>query len=89
MNKDEQRKRIGQRIIDLRKTIEWTDGNGIRRVGMTQAELGERCGIRQNHIARIEHGYYSAGFDQLQSIAEAMGMDIDFVSNVPPFPCDT
>ena len=80
MNREEQRLRIGQRIAAIRKSIEWTDGQDIRRVGMTQKELGERCGIRQNHIARIERGYYSAGFDQLQAIAEGLGCKIDLVA---------
>ena len=79
MNKDEERARIGQRIAAVRKSVEWKDGRGINRKGMTQGELAERCGSSQSHIARIERGYYSAGFDQLQAIAEAMGKNIDIV----------
>ena len=79
MNKDEERARIGQRIAAVRKSVEWTDGQGIKRKGMTQDELAERCGQAQSHIARIERGYYSTGFDQLQAIAEAMGKNIDIV----------
>ena len=79
MNKDEQRKRIGQRIVAARKSVEWTDGQGINRTGMTQGELAELCGLSQSHIARIERGYYSAGYDQLQAIAEALGKNIDSV----------
>lgn len=79
MNKDEQRKRMGQRIAALRKTMEWTDEQGIYRKGMTQTELGERCGLKQASIARIENGYFSAGFDQLQAIAEGLGKNIDIV----------
>ena len=80
MTKEEERQRIGQRIAALRKTIEWTDELGIKRTGMTQTELGERCGLKQASIARIERGYFSAGFDQLQAIAEGMGMKIDLVA---------
>lgn len=79
MDRDEQRKRMGQRIAALRKTIEWTDEQGIHRKGMTQTELGERCGLKQASIARIENGYFSAGFDQLQAIAEGLGKNIDIV----------
>ena len=68
MSREEQRQRIGQRIADIRK-----------EKGMTQEELAERCGLAQSHIARIERGYYSAGFDQLQSIAEGLGCNIDLV----------
>lgn len=79
MERDEERKRIGQRIAEVRKSIKWTDGQGIHRKGMTQTELGERCGLKQASIARIENGYFSAGFDQLQAIAEGLGKNIDIV----------
>ena len=79
MDKDEERKRIGRRVAEVRKNVEWTDGQGIRRKGMTQAELAERCGLAQSHIARIEAGKYSVGFDTLQQIAEALGGVIDIV----------
>ena len=79
MTKEEQRQRIGQRIAEMRSTVKWTDENRVKRTGMTQAELSRLCGIRQNHISRIERGYYSAGFDQLQQIAEALGCQIDLV----------
>lgn len=80
MDRDEERKRIGQRIAEVRKGIKWTDEQDIRRTGMTQGELEKRCGLAQNHISRIERGYYSAGFDQLQQIAEALGCQIDLVT---------
>ena len=78
MNRDDERKRIGQRVAAIRKRTEWTD-NGIKRTGMTQGELAERCGLAQSHIARIEGGRYSVGFDTLQQIAEALGCTVDFV----------
>ena len=81
MNKEQQRIRIGQRIADLRKTIEWIDELGIHRTGMTQRQLGARCGLQDSHIARIEKGKYSVGFDTLQAIAEAMGGYIDLIIN--------
>lgn len=67
---EKQRKRIGQKLADLRK-----------QRGMTQGELAARCGLAQSHIARIEAGKYSVGFDTLQQIAEAIGMTIDFINN--------
>lgn len=79
MNKEEQRKRIGQRIATIRKEVMWEDSKGIRRLGMTQGELAERCGLAQSHIARIEAGRYSVGFDTLQQIAEAMGRTVDII----------
>lgn len=65
---EEQRKRIGRRIAEERKNA-----------GITQIELAERCGLAQSHIARVEAGRYSVGFDTLESIAEAIGMTVDLV----------
>ena len=81
MNNEQQRQRIGQRIADLRKHVEWTDELGIHRKGMTQRQLGVRCGLQDSHIARIEKGRYSVGFDTLQAIAEAMGGTVDIINN--------
>lgn len=79
MDRDENRKRIGQRIAEVRKSLEWTDAQGITRKGMNQTELAERCGLAQSHIARIEAGRYSVGFDTLQAIADALDADICIV----------
>lgn len=64
----DERLRIGQRIAALRK-----------EQGMTQVQLGEKCGILGNHITRIEKGRYSVGLDTLAAIAKALGKRIDFV----------
>ena len=69
INKEPQRQRIGQRIAEIRKAQ-----------GITQQELAERTGMQQGNIARIEAGKYSARFDTLQTIAEAMGLTVDFVA---------
>jgi DNA-binding XRE family transcriptional regulator len=66
----EERKRIGRRIAELRK-----------EQNMTQAQLADRCGIAQAHIARIETGRYSVGLDTLAQIATALGRSIDFVQS--------
>lgn len=70
MDKEQERQRIGQRIAQLR-----------RERGITQQELAERTGMQQGNIARIEAGKYSARFDTLQIIAEAMGLTVDFVAD--------
>lgn len=64
----DERLRIGQRIAALRK-----------EQGLTQEQLGEKCGIRGNHITRIEKGRYSVGLDTLAAIAKALNKRIDFV----------
>lgn len=76
---EEERQRIGQRIADIRKEIEWTDATGIRRTGMTQTELAERTGLQRSHIVRLEQGRYGATIDVLSSIADVLGKRVDFV----------
>lgn len=65
---EQERQRIGERIADIRKAK-----------NMTQTELAEKCGLAQSHIARIETGRYSVGFDTLQQIGDALGHNVDFV----------
>ena len=68
MEREQERKRIGQRIAELR-----------RANGMTQQEMAERCGIFQSNIARIEKGKYAVTVDILGRIADVLGMKVDFV----------
>ena len=63
------RGRIGLRIATLRKMA-----------GMTQEELAERCNLGRSHIVRIEQGRYNVQLNTLAIIAEAFGMEVDFVS---------
>ena len=68
--KEKERLRIGRRIAEIRK-----------EQALTQAQVAERCGLQQAHIARIEAGRYSVGLDTLAQIAEALGRKIDFIIN--------
>lgn len=67
-DKEKERKRIGQRIADLRK-----------EKGLTQLDIANKTGIQRCHVARIEAGRYSVGLDTLAMIGDAMDMDIDYV----------
>ncbi len=62
------RKRIGDRIADLRTKRGWT-----------QQRLAEEVGTNQGNIARIESGKYNITLDRLQEIAGALGGVIDIV----------
>jgi HTH-type transcriptional regulator / antitoxin HipB len=42
-------------------------------LGLTQAELGERLGVSQKRIARIEAAPGLTSFDQIARIVSAMG----------------
>ena len=64
------RERIGRRIAELRIEKGWS-----------QEGLAQSCGMQQQNIARIELGKYSTGIDILSRIAEALGVQLDFVEN--------
>lgn len=66
--KAEGRMLIGQAIATARKSEK-----------MTQKQLGEMCGLAQQHINRIEHGKYSVTIDTLYAIARALGKEIRLV----------
>ena len=68
---NDHRKRIGQRIREIRGAL-----------SLTQQELADRTGIQRCHIARIEAGRYSVGLDTLEKIAVALGREVDFVSPI-------
>ena len=76
---EQERVRIGQRIAELRKAVEWTDEMGIRRKGMTQQQLADRCEIRQSNLARIEGGKYATTIDTLSSIGSVLGYKVEFI----------
>lgn len=69
INEDE-RKRIGMRIAEIRK-----------EKGLTQAQLAAATGLQQAHIARIETGRYSVGLDTLALIAKTLDARVDFIVN--------
>jgi ribosome-binding protein aMBF1 (putative translation factor) len=50
------------------------------RLGLSQAELAQRCGIDQGDISRIERGATSPTARTLQRIAEALGADLRLVA---------
>lgn len=69
MAKDiEDRIRIGERIKQLREAA-----------GLTQTQLAEKTGLKQENINRIEKGKYSTGQDILTKIASALGKRLDIV----------
>lgn len=67
MSNDE-RQRIGARIAELR-----------RERGMSQAQLAEAAGLRQSNVSRIEAGKYATTLDLLTTIADALGVKVDFI----------
>ena len=70
---EQERQRIGTDLAGLRK-----------QRGMTQQQVADIAQIQRAHIARIEAGRYSVGFDTLQTIAEALDADIHIVPRKTP-----
>ena len=68
MRNEQERKRIGLRVAEIRKQKAWT-----------QEELANKCGLGRSHIVRIEQGCYNVQIDTLALIADAFGMTVDFI----------
>lgn len=73
LDKDEERKRIGNRIKELRK-----------KQKITAKQLSKFSGIAPCNISRVESGLYSIGFDMLTKIASVLGCRVDLVEEDPP-----
>jgi len=63
-----ERRRIGQRIAEIRK-----------EQGITQKELAARCGLTQTYISQVEGGTYGVGIDLLANIVAVLGKRIELV----------
>lgn len=59
------RKKIGERIRELRKTA-----------GITQEELGEKADLNYKFIGELERGQVNVSLDSLVRIAGALGIKI-------------
>lgn len=44
--------------------------------GISQAELGARCGLAQSHISRYESGKHEPGIQAASALAKGLGVDI-------------
>ena len=55
-------------------------GNKIRscrqKLGMTQLDLAERCGIYQTYLSRIENGSANPSVFLLNALATALGVEL-------------
>ncbi len=57
-------KKLGLNIAYYRNMVE-----------MTQEQLGDKLGIEQSHVSRIERAYVGISFDMLFEIADALGVE--------------
>ena len=47
------------------------------QLGLTQTQLGLKCGLSQNTISAIESGWYHLSVQNAFKLAEALGIDIN------------
>lgn len=66
--RSEERKRIGEKIKELRK-----------KRNIDAKTLASRIGIDASNLSRIEQGHYSVGLDILSKIASALNAKVDIV----------
>lgn len=64
MDKDYFRHEIGERIVQIRKSR-----------GLTQQQLAEKSGIKQENISRIERGCCNVTIDTLNKLSVVLDFD--------------
>lgn len=69
---EEQARRVGLRIRELRRTR-----------GLTSKELAERAGVTPQTLSRIEHGRHDVVLTTLQRILAAMGYSLRELATPP------
>ena len=65
---------VGERIRNARKNA-----------GLTQKQLGEKCGIAEPTIRRYELGKLNPKYETLKKIASALEVPISYLIGSPPF----
>lgn len=50
-----------------------------KKSGMTQKELAEKCGVKQENISRIENGDRMPSLNTIQKIANALGLQLALI----------
>lgn len=68
MELNNERIRIGNRLRELRESQ-----------GLTTTQLGERCGLTQSTISKVENGKWSVSLDILSKVCEALGAKVEIV----------
>ena len=68
MEVSDNRKRIGNKIAQLRK-----------ETGLSQEKLAEMAGIDRTNVSKMENGRYNISIDLLSKVAYALNTDIDIV----------
>jgi len=60
----------------------WSESIGARiktlreEKGISQMDLAEKCGLAQSHISRLENGAHSPSRKTVQTLAEALGVEV-------------
>ena len=47
-----------------------------KKLNMTQAELADKTGMNRTVLGRLEKGEYEPSISQLESLAEALGLEV-------------
>ena len=51
-----------------------------KRAGMSQAELGEKIGVKKSTVSMYERGERKPSYEVLEAIADCFNVDMDFLT---------
>ena len=66
--KEENRKKIGSQILDIRMEQGWT-----------QEQLGAMCGVKASTIDKIEQGRFNVSLDVIGKVCDVLGVQMVLV----------
>lgn len=55
------------------------------RLDLTQQQLADRAGVSRGYIAKVERGQANPSLDFVESLADALGLELDFLARPPVF----
>jgi transcriptional regulator with XRE-family HTH domain len=61
----ERSRELGERVRARRKAL-----------GLSQEQLGERCGLHRTYVGQVERGEVNASVKNLLAVADGLGVDI-------------
>ena len=62
--------------MEPKRSLSYLIAEERKKSGLTQAQLSERCGIKQSNLSRLENGSAEPTIETLELIAKALGKEL-------------
>ena len=62
--------------MEPKRSLSYLIAEERKKSGLTQAQLSERCGIKQSNLSRLENGSAEPTIETLELIAKGLGKEL-------------